>query len=141
MKISARNVLAGTVQKVQKGAVNAEVSIALKGGESVVAIITNSSVDSLGLKAGNSAFAIVKASEVMIGKGFDGTKMSARNVLAGQVAHIQNGAVNSEVVVKLPGGSEIVASITKASVQRLALATGDRVSAVVKASNVMVGVE
>lgn len=140
MKISARNLLAGKVQSVTKGAVNAEVSLSLGGGETVVAIITNSSVDSLGLAKGGSAFAIVKASEVMIGKGLDESKLSARNVLAGEVASVQDGAVNSEVVVRLPGGTEVVASITKESVKKLGLKGGDKVSAIVKASNVMIGV-
>ena len=141
MKISARNVLAGTVLTVERGTVNAEVSLALRGGESMVAIITNASVDSLGLTAGKSAFAIVKASEVMIGKGFDSAKLSARNVLAGQIASVKDGAVNSEILLRLPGGTEIVASITKVSAHNLGLATGDRVSAVIKASNVMIGIE
>ena len=141
MRISARNILAGTVQKVEKGAVNSEVLLKLRGGEMVTAIITNSSAASLGLATGKSAFVIVKASEVMIGKGFDGTKLSARNVLAGEVASVTDGAVNSEIVVRLPGGSEVVALITKASVHKLDLAVGDKVAAVVKASNVMIGVE
>jgi len=50
MRISARNVLEGKVQCVTKGAVNAEVTLVLASGESVVAIITNSSVDSLSLE-------------------------------------------------------------------------------------------
>lgn len=140
MKISARNALAGTVEKVTKGAVNAEVALKLDGGEPVTAIITNSSVDTLGLAAGKPAFAIVKASDVMIGKGLDGAKLSARNVLAGEVSHVTDGAVNSEVVVSLRGSSEVAASITKASVHRLALMKGDQVSVVIKASNVMIGV-
>ena len=140
MKISARNVLAGEVQSVIKGAVNAEVTMTLQGGESVVAIITNASVDSLELKKGKSAYAIIKASEVMIGKGVDGAKLSARNVLAGEVATFQDGAVNSEVEIKLGGGTPVVASITKASVKALDLHKGDKVSAIVKASNVLIGV-
>lgn len=140
MKISARNLLAGRVESVTKGAVNAEVIVSLQGGETVVSIITNSSVDSLGLETGKAAFTIVKASEVMIGKGLDGAKLSARNVLAGEVAKVQDGAVNSEVVVRLPGGTEVVASITKESVKNLGLRSGDTVSAIVKASNVLLGV-
>ncbi len=49
MKISARNVLPGTVANVVKGAVNSEVGLTLRGGETVVAIITNSRAESLGL--------------------------------------------------------------------------------------------
>lgn len=140
MKISARNVLAGTVQTVTKGAVNAEVTLALEGGEAVVAIITNASVDALALRAGSPASAIIKASEVMIGKGMEGSRLSARNVLPGQIARLTDGAVNSEVEVRLAGGTSVVASITKASVQALDLHPGDAVSAVIKASHVLLGV-
>jgi molybdate transport system regulatory protein len=140
MKISARNVLAGTVQRVTKGAVNAEVIISLRGGETIVAIITNSSVDSLALEIGNPAFAIIKASEVMIGVGMEAARISARNVLAGEVGMVQDGAVNSEVEVWLTGGTTMVASITKASVETLGLHPGAPVTAIVKASNVLIGI-
>ncbi len=140
MKISARNVLPGIVADVVKGAVNAEVSLTLRGGETVVAIITNSSVDSLGLKVGNSAYAIIKASEVMVGKDIQNARLSARNILAGKISDLQDGAVNSEVGIRLPGGTTLIASITKASVKALELKQGDEVSAVVKASHVLVGI-
>ncbi len=67
MRISARNVLKGTVKKITRGAVNAEVVIALAGGVEVVSIITNESVTSLGLAVGKEAYAVIKASNVMIG--------------------------------------------------------------------------
>ena len=140
MKISARNVLPGTVASVTNGAVNAEVSLTLRGGETVVAIITNASVESLGLQVGNSAYAIIKASEVMIGKNLESAKLSARNILAGEVTELQDGAVNSEVGVRLPGGTMLVASITRTSIKALELKQGDKVSAIVKASHVLVGV-
>ena len=66
MKLSARNVLKGKVVKVVRGAVNAEVTLELPGGLQVVAIITNTSVENLGLKEGKEAYAVVKASSVMI---------------------------------------------------------------------------
>jgi molybdopterin-binding protein len=66
MKISARNILKGKVVKVVRGAVNAEVVLELPGGLQVVSIITLSSVDNLGLKEGKEAYAVVKASSVMI---------------------------------------------------------------------------
>ena len=66
MKLSARNMLKGTVVKVTRGAVNAEVTIRLEGGTEVVAIITNASVDRLGLKENVPAYAVVKASSVMV---------------------------------------------------------------------------
>ena len=67
MKISARNILKGTIVKVVRGAVNAEVTIELPGGTQLVSIITNSSVDNLSLTDGKEAYAIIKASNVMVG--------------------------------------------------------------------------
>ena len=140
MKISARNVLAGTVTAVTKGAVNAEILLSLRGGETITAIITNPSVDRLNLQAGMEAFAIIKASEVMIGKNLENAKLSARNVLPGKVASLHEGAVSSEVEIRLPGGTVLAASITKESGKALDLKPGDAVSAIVKASHVIVGV-
>jgi len=66
MKISARNVLKGKILKIVRGAVNAEVMLELPGGIQVVSIITNTSVNALGLKEGCEAYAVVKASSVMV---------------------------------------------------------------------------
>jgi molybdate transport system regulatory protein len=140
VKISARNVLPGTVTGITKGAVNAEIALKLQGGEIIVAIITNPSVDRLGLQSGTNASAIIKASDVMVGKGLENARLSARNILVGKVAELKEGAVNSEVGIRLPGGTMLVASITKESVQALDLKRDDAVSAVVKASHVIVGV-
>jgi len=68
-------------------------------------------------------------------------KLSARNVLKGQVKSINVGPVNAEVVVELPGGMEVVSVITKSACENLALAKGKDVYAVVKASNVMLAVD
>jgi molybdopterin-binding protein len=67
MKLSARNQLKGVVKAVNVGAVNCEVLIELPGGTVIASVITKSSAESLGLKAGMSAYAIVKASNVIIG--------------------------------------------------------------------------
>ncbi len=68
-------------------------------------------------------------------------KISARNTLKGKIKHIDMGAVNAEITVELPGGAQIVSIITKKSVNDLALAVGKDVYAVIKASNVMIGVD
>lgn len=67
-------------------------------------------------------------------------KISARNVLKGKVKQIHPGAVNSEVVIELPGGVEVVSIITKSSAEALELAVGKEIYAVIKASNVMIGI-
>lgn len=68
-------------------------------------------------------------------------KISARNVLKGKVAKVTHGAVNSEVVVRLPGGVDIVSIITKSSAKGLTLSKGKEVYAVIKASNVMIAID
>jgi molybdopterin-binding protein len=66
MKLSARNVLKGKVVRIIKGAVNSEITIELPGGQLLVSIITNTSTDSLGLKEGGEAYAVIKASSIMV---------------------------------------------------------------------------
>ncbi len=68
-------------------------------------------------------------------------RLSARNQLAGTVASVDLGAVMATVVIRLQGGEEVVAAITKDSAERLALAEGDAVTAIIKATEVMVGKE
>jgi molybdopterin-binding protein len=68
MKISARNQLKGTVVDVKRGQTTAHVRIELSGGSTITSSITNEAVDELGLKPGDSVTAIIKASDVMVGK-------------------------------------------------------------------------
>ena len=67
--------------------------------------------------------------------------ISARNNLKGKIKKLTPGAVNTEVIVALPGGAEVVSIITKESSERLQLAVGKTVSAVIKASDVMIAVD
>jgi molybdopterin-binding protein len=68
MKISARNQLKGKIVGVKTGATTSHVSIDIGSGTIVMASITNEAVADLGLKVGDDAWAIIKASEVMVGK-------------------------------------------------------------------------
>lgn len=68
-------------------------------------------------------------------------KLSARNVLKGKVKMVNHGAVNSEVLVSLPNGFEIVSIITKASAENLGLKKGKKVYAIIKASNVILAID
>ncbi len=68
-------------------------------------------------------------------------KISARNVFKGKVVKVTHGAVNSEVVVQLAGGVEIISIITKRSAKYLKLSKGTGVYAVVKASNVLIATD
>ena len=66
MKISARNQIKGKILEVKKGATTAHVRLEIGPGQIITSSITNGAVDELGLKAGMTAFAVIKASEVMI---------------------------------------------------------------------------
>jgi molybdopterin-binding protein len=69
------------------------------------------------------------------------TAISGRNILKGKVKEVIHGAVNSEIIIELPDGTEIVSIITKSSANRLDLKKGKEVSAVIKASNVIIATD
>lgn len=140
MKTSARNQFPGKVTDIRKGAVNDEIEMEISGGQKLVATVTRESTDSLGLQVGSEAFALVKASSVILLTEEDGVKFSARNRLKGTVAKVVAGAVNSEVVLELAGGLSIAAIVTNESVKNLDLKAGVPASAMFKVSNVIVGV-
>ena len=68
-------------------------------------------------------------------------QLSARNQLPGTVTAVKEGAVMAEVIVKLDGGPDVVSAITVASVKRLQLAVGSKVTVVIKATEVMLGTD
>lgn len=140
MKVSARNVLAGTITKITKGAVNSEVALSLTGGAPLIAVITNGAVENLALKEGGSAYAIIKASSVMVGSDLHDAKISARNVMCGTVVKIIEGPVSTEVDVEVGGGNTISAVITHGSSSNLGLAVGGHACTLFKASSVILGV-
>jgi molybdate transport system regulatory protein len=140
LKTSARNQFTGTVTAVRAGAVNDEVELALPGGARIVAIVTRDSTQSLGLRIGITAFALLKASSVIIASGIEGARISARNQLHGTITSVTPGAVNAEVVVGLDGGGSIGATVTQASLRDLGFQPGGRATALFKASSVILAV-
>lgn len=140
MKVSARNVLEGQVSAIREGVVNAEIELSLPGGDKVVAVVTQESVATLGLAVGVSAVAYIKAPWVMLIAGARDVRFSARNQFSGTVASVQKGAVNTEVGVCLLGNSLIYAVVTNEAAMELGLVEGAPVTALVKASHVILGV-
>ena len=140
MQASARNTFAGIVVKIVRGEVKSEVTLALKGGNHIVAMITNESVDSLGLIEGSDAYAIIKAGSVIIGIGQDEVRVSIRNKLRGKIVNLTQGAVNTELNVELSGRNTINAVITNQCAKSLELKEGDQICAMFKASSVILGV-
>ena len=140
MLTSARNQFSGTIKEVNIGAVNAEVLINLKGGETIIASITKDSVENLGLKSGLDVIALVKAPQIILVTDFGGYKLSARNQLAGEITLVKSGAVNAEVDIQLKGGDLVAATVTNDSVENLGLKKGQAVTAVFKAGAVILAV-
>lgn len=137
MKVSARNAFQGTVSAIQPGTVNAEISLKTKGGDTLVAVVTAGSVKSLGLSVGTNVVALVKAPWVMLATSNGKRSFSARNQLTGKVSTLVKGAVNAEVGVTLPGGTEVFAVVTNEAVKALNLAPGKEAVAIIKASDVI----
>lgn len=140
MKASARNQFIGSVTEVLIGAVNAEVHVGLKGGETIVASITKESAETLAIKTGMEVIALVKAPQIIIVTDFGGYKLSARNQLKGIVTQVKVGQVNAEVDIELAGGEKIAATVTNDSVETLGLRKGQAATAVFKAGAVILAI-
>lgn len=140
MRTSARNQFLGKVAQVQRGAVNDEIELELASGQKIVATITHASTEELGLQPGVQAYAMIKASSIILVVDDAQAKFSARNRMQGFVARLQTGAVNSEVVIELDGGGALAAIISKQSCDKLGLAVGSSVAGLFDASSVILGV-
>ena len=141
MKTTARNQFAGTVGAVDIGPVSAQVTIVLKAGDEITATMTSAAARRLKLKKGKEALALIKASAIVLVTDFAGWQLSARNQLAGTVSRIEKGAVSSLVILTLPGGAAITASVTNEGVEALGLEVGVPATAVFKAYSVMVATQ
>ena len=140
MKTSARNHFSGSVSAVRPGAVNDEIELEVAGGVRLVATVTRESSRELGLVQGAQAFALVKASAIVLMTECEDVRLSARNQFKGTVKTVTDGAVNSEVVLELPGGALLAAIVTLESARALGLKEGVQAVALFKASSVILGV-
>ena len=141
MKTTARNQFVGTVSALEPGPVSTQVTIALKNGDEITATMTSQAARRLKLTKGKEALALIKASAVVLVTDFAGWQLSARNQLAGTISRIERGAVSSLVVLTLPGGGSISASVTNEGVDALGMAVGTPATAVFKAYSVMVAAQ
>ena len=140
MKVSARNRLEGSIAAVNPGAVNTEVVLDLGGSDTLVAVVTSESAKRMGLAVGKRAMGLVKAPWVTIVTDAANYRFSARNQFAGKVTRVEKGAVNSEIAIRLAGGTTISAVVTNEAVAELQLASGKPATALIKASQVIVAV-
>jgi molybdate transport system regulatory protein len=142
VKISAGNVYNGEVLTVNHGAVNDEVEIMLNGSSArLTSIITNKSVRQLGLETGKKVAAVFNPTSVVLLKDACGVKFSARNQLDGTVTSVKEGVVNAQVFVRLDCGESLSAMVAIDTLKGLELEAGARVTALIKASHVFLGVQ
>lgn len=137
MKITTRNVLEGVVTAVKQGAVNDEVSIDLKGGLKVSAIVTGTSTDNLDLRPGREVLAMVKGINVLLVRDLDGYTLSSRNMLPGTVKAVKKGQIMASVAVELDNGDSLTSVCTVDSAEDAGIAEGVRVQAAIKAPHVI----
>lgn len=140
VKTSARNQFFGKVVAIKQAKVNVEVTLQLTGGDQMHAVITHDGLNELDLQVGSEAWALVKASWVILAIPEAAKGLSARNKMAGEVVCVQQGGVNAEVRVRCAGGNDIIATVTNESVADLQIAVGQPLVAVFKASSVILGV-
>ena len=138
MQISARNQIMGVIEKISHRAVNAEVQIKLKSGNSLVSIITNTATENLELNIDDEVIAVIKSSNVLLSTENE-MKLSARNCIKGVIEGINQGEVNSEVVINIGNEDKMVTIITTNSIKNMNLKVGTKVNAIIKASDIMIG--
>lgn len=141
VKTSARNQVFGSIIAIQSGAVNAEVTVKLKGGEQVVASIAQASLNDLGLQVGADAVLLINSDDITLTLDADASmQWSARNRLPCRVLRIQQGELDTEVIVLLPGGETLTAMVSPESVQDQPLFPGRPALAMFKSNAPILGV-
>jgi len=120
-KTSARNTFFGKIRNIQRGDIQAKVEMVTIGGYRVTTVITNDSLNRLGLKAGTLITAEVKAPMVILQKGEAEPRCSAENIFHGNVERIIRGKVTTEYVVKIADGTELCSLVTSETARRLEL--------------------
>lgn len=141
MHFSARNQLTGRLTHVRRGTSNDEVEITLAGGERILTLLTSERALIMGIKPGDEAIAVINAASIILGnEQCSRFKLSARNQLPGVIRELNVGPAYAEVILSLKGKDTLVAIVPNSSVSDLGLAVGQRVLAIFKASNVILGV-
>ena len=139
IKTSATNQLFGIITALQKGAVNAEVLVELKGGEQIVASLALTELKRLELSIGDDVVMLINDPEIIINTDPGNYPLSARNCLRGTVIRVQYDGVDSEIVINLPSGDSLVATISQVSALALGLNPGISAYAAFKSNAVILG--
>ncbi|GJM12354.1 MAG: ModE family transcriptional regulator [Pseudohongiella sp.] len=136
LQTSARNQFLGNIAAIEFGAVNSEVQVQISDSQRIVAMVTEQSRLEMKLAEGLPVIAMIKASSVTLAVGSN-LQVSARNILTGTLLKLDRGAVNADVTIQLAGNKTLSAMITNQSAEQLTLMEGMTVSALFKASSVI----
>ena len=139
IKTTATNQLFGTITGIQTGAVNAEALVELKGGEQIVASLSLTEYKLLELRIGRDVLLLINDPEIIVMTDLGNTPLSARNCLSGTVIRVRYDGVDSEIVINLPSGDSLVATISQTSALALGLNPGVSAHAVFKSNAVILG--
>ena len=140
LKTSARNQLFGEIESIRKDAMAATVVMRLRGEDKVISRITVEGLESLGLRKGEEAYALVKANWISLFPIGGRPKPEMENVWTVKIISIKQGKTDAEVITQLKGGNSLVAVVPMPTVRRLKLEEGTGVIAAFSASNVILGV-
>jgi molybdate transport system regulatory protein len=141
MKTSARNALRGTITRIAREVLSAEVSVQVSADTLIHASLTMESVKELGLVEGREAVVLIKAPFVMLALDEPGLQVSARNAVAGRVLRCEQSALQAEVVIDIGDGKTLAASITSASAQAMKIEAGQKVQALFDSHHVILAVD
>lgn len=139
VKISARNQLFGCVTDVRHGAVNAELTITLAGGEALIATVDLPSLRDLNLAVGDDTLVLINDADIVLAID-EARHYAVQNRLACRIVRVQHGDINSDIVVSLAGGELLTIVVTRQSAENMALEEGMSCWVIFNSSAPIVGV-
>jgi molybdate transport system regulatory protein len=140
LKTSARNQLFGVVESIRKDGLDAVVILRLKGKDRILSQITFEGLEGLGLRKGEEAYALIKANWITLAPVSGKPKNQVENELVAKIAAFKSGEKNAEVVMRLLGGTTLVARLALPIHPKLNLVEGGDVRATFQPSDVILGV-
>ncbi len=138
MQISARNQIQGNIEHIESDGLMSKIHVVLKSGHHMVSVITNRSVDILGLKCHDTVSAIFKSNTVRL-EALSDHNHKRENCFEGSVIQLDSGASRKEVVVDIGHEEHLISVLSTSALERLNLSPGSKVYVVINASDVMLG--
>ena len=134
---SARNQISCSVKAIEAHGLSSQLTLELRGGDTLIANITTTSVRNMGLESGSDAYAIIKSSDVVITAEAPGSAADM-NVIEGEITSIQRSSENAEVTLQLTGGTKLIGVMSPETSR--AFESGMHVYASVAKRHVIIGV-